>query len=126
MVNNKFEAYKIEREVKRSGTPFTLLRFGTNAFGEPSDEVQEVGTFRGLYHEQNSTVSITTGETTQTRTKKVPSILCLQNAIADFNIGVGDMVSNGTSKVFRVTGLVDIQEWHTIIDISLELVDDGK
>lgn len=123
MLNTKFEVYKIQRELKHSGRQFTFYRNAANEFGEPSGDPIELGSFIGLYHEQNSNIQITTGETTQTRTKKIPMILCLGEDVSELNLTTGDYTEvNG--RTFKVTGTVDIFEWGTILDVSLELVDD--
>lgn len=120
MINTKFEAYKIRREIKKSGKEYEFRRPVLNDFKEPIDEHVFVTKFMGLYHEQNGSVSITTGDTTQVRSKKIPMILCL---FEDANlIKVHDIVKIN-SKTFKVTGVVNIQEWNIIADISLEVVD---
>ena len=124
MINKKFEAYKIKRELKRSGIDYEFKRAKKNKFGEPEGEPIVVGKLKGLYHEQNGTVQIATGDTTQTRTKKVPMILCLYEDTASLVLQVGDVV-NFNSKTFKVIGVTNIQEWNIISDISLEVVDNG-
>lgn len=124
MINTQFEAYKIKRELKRSGIDYEFKRSGVNDFGEPVGEPIVVGTIRGLYHEQNSSVQVTTGDTTQVRTKKIPMILCLYEDTARLALVVGDTVTIN-AKTFKVTGVVNIQEWNLISDISLEVVDSG-
>lgn len=124
MINTRFEAYKIKRELKRSGIDYEFKRTEKNKFGESTEELKDVGTLKGLYHEQNGTIQVTTGETTQFRTKKVPMILCLYEDTASLVLQVGDIVKiNG--KTFKVTGVINIQEWNLISDISLEVVDNG-
>ena len=124
MINTKFEAYKLRRELKRSGIEYEFKRSGKNEFGEPSDSLEPIGQLVGLYHEQNSRVQITTGDTTQVRTKKIPTILCLYEDTASLVLQVGDVVEFG-GKTFEVTGVTNIQEWSIISDISLEVVDNG-
>lgn len=124
MVNKKFEAYKIKREIRRSGTDYVFVRAVPNDFGEPTDEVKEIGVLSGLYHEQNSRIAVTMSDTTQVRTKKVPSILCLYDDAATLSLVIGDLVKIN-KKTLKVTGVVNIQEWNLISDISLEVVDDG-
>lgn len=124
MINKRFEAYKIKRELKRSGIDYEFNRTKKNNFGEPTSERVVVGKLKGLYHEQNSAIQITTGDTTQVRTKKVPMILCLYEDTASLVLQVGDIVSIN-AKTFKVTGITDIQEWNLISDISLEVVDSG-
>lgn len=124
MINTKFEAYKIKRELKRSGIDYEFKRTGKNEFGEQTNELNIVGMLKGLYHEQNGSIQITTGDTTRIRTKKVPMILCLYEDAASLILQVGDIVKINT-KTFKVTGVTNIQEWNLISDISLEVVDNG-
>lgn len=120
MVNTKFEAYKLRRELKRVGKEYEFKRAALNDFNEPTENVIYTCALLGLYHEQNSSISIATGDTTRTRTKKVPMILCLYED-AKF-LKVDDEVKIN-SKTFKVTGVVNIQEWNIIADISLEVID---
>lgn len=122
MINTQFEAYKIKRELKRSGIDYEFKRSGVNDFGEPVGEPIVVGTIRGLYHEQNSSVQVTTGDTTQVRTRKIPMILCLYEDATSLVLQVGDELKIN-NKTLKVTGVVNIQEWNIIADISLEVVD---
>lgn len=121
MINTKFEAYKLRRELKRIGIEYEFKRAGLNSFKEPTNESVSAGKLTGLYHEQNSSVSVATGETTQTRTKKVPMILCLYEDAKTLKLG--DIVEINSKKL-KVTGVVNIQEWNIIADISLEVIDD--
>lgn len=124
MINMRFEAYKLKRELKRSGIDYEFQRLGVNDFGEPDDEPTVVGSLKGLYHEQNSNIEITTGDTTRVRTKKIPMILCLFDDAASLALKIDDFLFINKKK-FKVTGIVNIQEWSIISDISLEVVDDG-
>lgn len=122
MINTQFEAYKIKRELKRSGIDYEFKRSGLNDFGEPDNKLVTVGIIKGLYHEQSGNIQITTGDTTQVRTKKIPMILCLYDDAASLVLQVGDLLEiNG--RQFKVTGITNIQEWNIISDISLEVVD---
>ena len=124
MINKQFEAYKVKREIKRSGTEYTFYRNDANEFGEPTTEQVTLGVVKGLYHEQNSNIALTTGDTTQTRTKKIPMLLCLWDDLKHVILKVGDKTEIN-SKVFKVTGVTNVQEWSIVADISLEVVDDG-
>ena len=128
MLNTKFEAYKLRRELKRVGKEYEFKRAKLNEFGEPTKDEVVAGTITGLYHEQNSYIkmaidsAIQTGGTMQVRTKKIPMILCLYED-ATF-LKIGDVVKFN-SKTYKVNGVVNIQEWNIISDISLEVIDDG-
>ena len=57
-VNKSFEAYKLRREILRSGIELEFFRNAKNEFGEPdiNKESELLGKVSGLYHEQNSYV----------------------------------------------------------------------
>ena len=124
MVNKKFEIYKVKREIKKSGIEFEFERPKSNAFKEYTDRSTSLGKLRGLYHEQNGHIQSTPSDAAQVRTKKIPAILCLHEDVALLDLRNGDVVKIN-SKTFKVTGIVNIQEWNAIADISLEVVDDG-
>lgn len=124
MINKQFEAYKIRREIKRSGETYTFKRPVLNEFGEPSGDEIEVGSLRGLYHERyerDSNIRLMTGDTTQIRTKKLPMILCIYDDAKVLNLQLGDKLYLN-DKIFKVVSLVNIQEWNIIGDLSLEEV----
>lgn len=138
MVNRKFELYKIKREIKRNGIPFVYWRFPKNQFGEVDKEKEPIYlcTIKGMYHEftahMTDTFIILSGtETATTRTKKTPQSLCEYDDVLFTNkdgesdsIKIGDYVYYNY-RVMRVTGLQNIMEWNTLVDISFEEVDDG-
>lgn len=126
MINKQFEAYKIRREIKRSGETYKFKRHIKNEFGEPIIGIagmdDDVCSIQGLYHEENSNIQVTTGDTTQVRTKKIPMVLCGWEEAKDLLTGDFTIINH---KVFKVTGVVNIQEWSIVADISLEVVDNG-
>ena len=103
-MTTKFEAAKLKRELKMSGINYEFKRLKVNDFGEPIPGVNEVvATIKGLYHEQNSNIQITTGDTTQVRTKKIPMVLCLYDDAALAALRVGDVVKIN-NKTFKKIG----------------------
>lgn len=126
MINKKFEAYKLKRELKKSGETFEFFRDKMNEFGEPIDldNKESVGSLLGLYHEQSSTIKVTTGDVAQTRTKKISSILCLHDDAVKLDLKLNDKV-HFNNHDYKVLGIVNVQEWNIIEDISLEVFDYG-
>ena len=122
-MNTRFEAHKIQREIKRSGVEFEFKRLGKNEFNEPNEEVTESFKIKGLYHEQNGYITITKNEAAKTRTKKTSMILCLHEDVVDSGLQIEDLVKIN-NKTFKVNGVVNIQEWNIISDISLEFIDE--
>lgn len=132
MVNNKFEAYKLEREIKRSGVEVTLYRYGTNEYNEPTGELVAVGSIRGLYHETNSQVTKTVADGSITRTKKQPALLCLASDYVSLSPEFGDRIilsdvqPQARKKDAKFVGAVDVANWGIIVDMSFEEVDVGN
>lgn len=127
MINTKFEAYKVNREIKRSGKTYEFSRSWENEFGEPEKDIdpRDMGTLKAIYHEENSNIQLQNGENVITRTKKIPMLLCLYDSWASLELKVGDFTFiNG--KKFVVTGCVNVQEWSIIADVSLEVFDGGR
>lgn len=132
MVNNKFEAYKLEREIKRSGVTFTFKRYQLNEYKEPEGEPEEVGSIQGLYHETNSQVTQILADGSVTRTKKQPALLCLAEDYNKLQVDNGDIVEvsddapHSLKRTLKFVGAVDIANWGIIIDMSFEMVDHGN
>ena len=125
MLNKKFEAYKVKRELLKEGSLFSFTRKEKNKFGEPTGNDNVVAKVKGLYHERTEKIELNySGESyTRFRTKRVPMILCLWDSVGSLKIG--DKVKfNG--KEYEVNGIVNVQEWNIIADINLELIDDGN
>lgn len=131
MINTKFEAYKLKREVRRNGVVFEFKRRKLDKFNEPTGELETVAEVRGLYHESNSYITETVGDAATTRTKKQPMLLCLADDVKSSDLRQGDEIqiplrsSQMTSVTLRYVGCVDIQNWGIIADLSFEEVDEG-
>ena len=130
MINTRFELYKFRRELKRNGKDYTFRRRKFNKFNEPTGELEDVLTIRCLYHEVSSFKTTSTGDSSTTVTEKQPMLLCAVEDVKDSSLEMGDFIEvddsvYGDKKVLRFVGIVDIQNYGIIADISLEVVDDG-
>lgn len=130
MINTKFELYKLRRELKRNGKDYTFRRRKLNQFNEPTGELEDVLTIRCLYHEVSSFRTTSTGDSSTTVTEKQPMLLCAVEDVKGSSLEEGDFIEvndsvYGDKKVLRFVGIVDIQNYGIIADISLEVVDDG-
>lgn len=130
MINTKFELYKLRRELKRNGKDYTFRRRKLNKFNEPTGELEDVLTIRCLYHEVSSFKTTSTGDSSTTVTEKQPMLLCAVEDVKGSGLEMGDFIEivdyvYGDKKVLRFVGIVDIQNYGIIADISLEVVEDG-
>lgn len=113
---------KINRQIKLNGSTYKFDHFGTDEYGQRSDEVQETFIVNGIFHEIVKYVSIT--EADGARVVDVPKsyILCLFEDGEPINID--DQVEIN-EKVYRVTGKTNVGNYNIAFDISLELIVDG-
>lgn len=130
MINTKFELYKFRRELKRNGKDYTFRRRKLNQFNEPTGDLEDVLTIRCLYHEVSSFKTTSTGDSSTTVTEKQPMLLCAVEDVKGSVLEIGDFIEvddsvYGDKKVLRFVGIVDIQNYGILADISLEVVDDG-
>lgn len=130
MINTKFELYKFRRELKRNGKDYTFRRRKLNQFNEPTGDLEDVLTIRCLYHEVSSFKTTSTGDSSTTVTEKQPMLLCAVEDVKGSGLEIGDFIEvddsvYGDKKVLRFVGVVDIQNYGILADISLEVVDDG-
>ena len=118
-MNLKFELRKLEIALNKSGKLCKVKRQGLNKFKEPNDILEDITEFKGLYHEQNSYVKLTTTEQAQYVSKKIPMVLCkFEDALP---IKSNDILVYN-NKEFKITGVTNIQEWNLIADVSLEVI----
>lgn len=134
MINTRFEVYKLEREIKRSGVKYEFYRVPVNEWNErpPDDTSDFIGSITGIYHETNSQVTQVTSDGSVTRTKKQPALLCLCDEFSKLKLDFDDYViiknasSHSGEKKLKFVGAVDIANWGLIVDLSFEEVDHGN
>lgn len=124
MLNTKFEAYKIRREIERSGRSFLVYRRVKNDYGEPSGNYDFVGGLKGLYHEVNTNLTgISSSQSNDSiyRVRKQPAILCLLDDVKRIDVQLNDFVIFN-EKTFKVVIAKNIQELGIVCDLVLEEV----
>lgn len=127
MINTKFEAYKLTRELKRSGKVYTFRRYIKDEFGEPSGEPVVIGSILGLFHKYVANTSVSLINVTndiQIRKKDTNMLLCLYEDVAKLSLEVDDIVQIGTSTM-KLVKVDNIQDWDIIADMYFEEVDNG-
>lgn len=113
------EKKAVEREITKNGSTYTVKRNKVDKYGEPTQEVEEVTTLRGLFHISKGFIIKNTSDGSQTKTKGQPMILALWEECE--TIQNGDLVViNGNT--YKITDKNNIEEYNIIADISLEVV----
>ena len=116
-----------------------FYRLKKNEFGEPC-EPELFCTYNGLYHEHAAHMLdtfryLTTDVPNRYRTEKTPQLIVpyedfyfKKDNVSDTDeyvgVEIGDEV-NFNGRLLRVTGVVNVQEWNMLMDISFEEVDTG-
>lgn len=113
------EQKAVEREIARNGSTYTVKRNKVDKYGEPTQEVEEATTLRGLFHISKGFVTKNASDGSKTKTKGQPMILALWEECE--TIQNGDfVVINGNT--YKITDKNNIEEYNIIADISLEVV----
>lgn len=113
------EQKAIEREIIRNGSTYIVKRNKVDKYGEPTQEVEEVTTLRGLFHISKGFVTKNTSDGSQTKTKGQPMILALLEECAIIQNGDFVVINSNT---YKITDINNIEEYNIIADISLEVV----
>lgn len=113
------EQKAIEREIIRNGSTYIVKRNKVDKYGEPTQEVEEVTTLRGLFHISKGFVTKNTSDGSQTKTKGQPMILALLEECATIQNGDFVVINSNT---YKITDINNIEEYNIIADISLEVV----
>lgn len=108
---------KIQRRIEWEGKSYTFTRVVEDEYHREQDT--ESITVEGIYHQTNSYQQKSSKDGSITTNKPQPMILCLYSDSGN-NPKLGDkVVIDG--KTMLVTGVVDIQELHVALQISLEM-----
>ena len=120
MKASNFLLHRLQVQLNMRGIEYVFSRQALDKFGQPLDDTQEEIKLKGIYHESNGYIQTSGSDATTIRTEKSPMILCL---FEDGNkIKQGDMITI-VEKTFRVSGVLNIQNYSIVADISLEEVD---
>lgn len=116
-MNAKYLENRTKRQLLTRGTEFTFLRDIEDKYHQ-SVGADEVVTVRGIYHESNGYISVNKADSTLVQSKKTPMILALMVNVK--LIAQGDYTIINDRK-YKVTGVLDIQNYGVVADISLEM-----
>ena len=120
MKASNFLLHRLQVQLNMRGIEYVFGRQALDKFGQPSDDTEEQIKLKGIYHESNSYIQTTGSDATIIRTEKSPMILCL---FEDGNkVKQGDIITI-EGKMFKVSGVLNIQNYSIVADISLEEVD---
>lgn len=116
-MNIKFMKHQVKNEIARSGQEYQFKRKKENKYHQIVGE-EDITIVKGIYHETNGYISLLKADASIVQSKKVPTIFTLkENAVG---IEQGDYTEIDSNK-YKVTGILDIQNYGIVVDISLEM-----
>lgn len=119
MRNTQIQRAKLKRLIDLNGEEYIFYRDGKNELGEPNDSASVVATLKGLWHESQGYVSLTSGDAATVRSKPQSQILTLYDP--GVSILQKDYIMVGKTR-YNVTGTHDPTNLGIALDISLEVV----
>lgn len=110
---------KVKRLLKSSGMTYTFTSVLTDEYNQPTTAGGENISIVGVYHEKNSFIKVATSESASVQRKKSPMILTLFDESVK-KLKQGDVLLLGENS-YRVSGILDVQNYGVVADISLEM-----
>lgn len=117
--NTKFLKHRVERALAMNGQKFSFIPMLRDEYNQLKQSSTTIEVF-GMYHEQNSFISVTSSDAASVQRKKSPMILTLLDDNVK-KLKQGDVLFLGDTR-YTVSGILDIQNWGIVADISLEMV----
>ena len=119
MRNVEIQKAKLKRIIDLQGVEYTFHRDNKDELEAPTGESTDVATIKGLWHEPQGYISLTSGDASTVRSKPQAQILTLYEMKGDISQGDYLMIE-GTR--YNVTGVHDPTNLGIAADISLEVV----
>lgn len=117
-----FESYKVNRLIQWYGAKYTFYRDALDKFKDRAGYAGEVGTLKGIFHEGNEFITLTTTDGSNTQSKQSPRIFCRFDDAK--YLQPKDFV-NINGKKYEVNGVYNFNEFNYAADISLRLIEHG-
>lgn len=116
------ELCKVSREIQRNGDRADVYEVILDEDGEYKDK-SKTGSISVLFHITKGFVSQSIGDATVSRSKGQPAFLMTFSEAEKIEAG-NIALYNG--KYYRVVEKNNIQEYNIVVDVSLEVFDDGN
>lgn len=108
---------KVNRLLKSDGQEFTFQIATVDEYNQPTLSDNYI-TLIGVYHEKNSFITLSTTDAARVERKKSPMILTMMENTT--GLTQGSVISINDVN-YKVAGILDIQNYGVVADISLEM-----
>lgn len=119
MFVNDVMLHRVEQSIAWNGEMYELYRKGVNEYKEKSETPEKIKEFYGIFHDGSANhQKVSVSAAGYVINKTVPCILAKWADASDIQID-DEITINGL--LYKVTGVVNIQQRNKIGDISLEV-----
>ena len=115
-----FMKNKIARQIALNGQEFLFVRNEVDDYHQQFDEVREIATISGIFHEAASYIKETNSDSGRMVSKSQPMILTLCDDNSH-SLQKDDRVTIGTN-IYYIVGKYDVKNLGVAYDISLEVL----
>ena len=116
------ELYKVKREIQMHGEEYTVYKQKTDKYGEAISDIEEIQKFSGLFHITKGYTTQTVSDGTKVRAKSQPMLMVCMEDSEQIENGMFVMINDNR---YNIVDKNNIQEYNMVVDLSLELVQDG-
>ena len=116
------ELYKVKREIQMHGEKYTVYKQKTDKYGETTSDIEEIQKFSGLFHITKGYTTQTVSDGTKVRAKSQPMLMVCMEDSEQIENGMFVMINDNR---YNIVDKNNIQEYNMVVDLSLELVQDG-
>lgn len=117
------ELYKVKREIQIHGDKYTVYKQKTDKYGENTSDIEEIQKVSGLFHITKGYTTQTISDGTKVRAKSQPMLMICIEGSEQIENGMFVMINDNK---YNIVDKNNIQEYNMVVDLSLELVQDGR
>lgn len=117
------ELYKVKREIQMHGEEYTVYKQKTDKYGEITSDIEEIQKVSGLFHITKGYTTQTVSDGTKVRAKSQPMLMVCMEGSEQIENGMFVMINDNR---YNIIDKNNIQEYNMVVDLSLELVQDGR
>ncbi len=117
------ELHKVKREIQIHGDKYTVYKQKTDRYGETTSDIEEIQKVSGLFHITKGYTAQTISDGTKIKAKAQPMLMVCMEDSEQIENGMFVIINNNR---YNIVDKNNIQEYNMVVDLSLELVQDGR
>lgn len=117
------ELHKVKREIQIHGDEYTVYKQKTDSYGETTSDIEEIQKVSGLFHITKGYTTQTISDGTRIKAKAQPMLMICMEDSEQIKNGMFVIINNNR---YNIVDKNNIQEYNIVVDLSLELVQNGR